>query len=68
MVAEAEKVTAETVKGEWPQAAPRLYFLETDTTFSAVGKFLDSGKDTFPDIAHSVPRRSTSWNPTHLME
>ena len=49
VVAEAEKVTAETVKGEWPQAAPRLYFLETDTTFSAVGKFLESGKDTFPD-------------------
>ena len=36
------------------------YFFVTDTTLSAVGKFLESGNVTLPVAAHSVPRRTTS--------
>ena len=38
----------------------RPYFFETETTLSAVGKFLESGNVTLPVAAHSVPRRTTS--------
>ena len=35
---------------------------------SAVGKLSEIGSVTFPVAAHSLPRATTDWKPTHFME